>query len=121
MERGKELEDWFDGKCLAYANGRTCVGKSGHPVGEHTWKGVMGMVHTVRTTHIQRLIKNALALADRADGAVAGTMIPLEDSHRPGQPEALVDHALAKAASDLRHAAEELEAERHSCYGWAQS
>lgn len=78
------------------------------------------MEHTVRTTHIQHLIKNALSLAERVDGVQAGALVPLEDHQRPGNPEAKVDHALCKAISDLRHAADELDAERLSCFGWAQ-
>lgn len=75
--------------------------------------------HTVRTTHIQHLIKNALSLAQRVDGVRAGAMIPLEE-HQRTNPEALVEHALFKAISDLRHAADELDAERLSCFGWSQ-
>lgn len=78
-------------------------------------------VHVVRTRHIQALIRNGLSLAERVDGIPAGTLVSLEDHHRPGRPEALVDHALCKAISDLRHAADELDAERLSCFGWAQS
>ena len=79
--------------------------------------------HTVRTTHIQRLIENGLYLAQRCDN-VSGLIafnVPV-----PGNPSAQfarnapVEHALQKAAADLRHAAEELEAERLSCLGWAQ-
>lgn len=77
--------------------------------------------HVVRTTHIQFLIRNGLSLAERVDGVTPGTMVPLEDRQRPGRPEALVDHALCKAISDLRHAADELDAERLSCFGWAQA
>lgn len=76
-------------------------------------------MHVVLTAHIQRLIENAGKLAERAHGVAAGTMIPLEDGQRD-QPEALVEHALCKAISDLRHAADELDAERLSCYGWRQ-
>lgn len=79
------------------------------------------MTHTVQTTHIQRLIGNAMDLARRVDGKEAGTMIGLQDHQRPGSPEALVEHAVCKAISDLRHAADELDAERLSCFGWAQS
>lgn len=84
--------------------------------------------HTVRTTHIQRLIENGLRLARDLDNAKSG---PAE--HAPGQSwrvnvydehggvrTVLPEHALQKAAADLRHAAEELEAERLSCLGWPQ-
>ncbi|MCU1592436.1 MAG: hypothetical protein JWP11_3692 [Frankiales bacterium] len=76
--------------------------------------------HHVQTRHIRALIRNGLSLAERVDGCPAGTMVPLEDHQRPGQPEALVEHALCKAIADLRHAADELDAERLSCFGWAQ-
>ncbi len=78
------------------------------------------MAHVVRTTHVQHLIRNGLSLAQRVDGAAAGSVVPLEDAQRPGRPEANVEHALCKAISDLRHAADELDAERLSCFGWAQ-
>lgn len=78
------------------------------------------MTHIVRTTHIQQMLRNALALAERVDGVEAGAMVPLEDRQRPGNPEARVEHALCKAISDARHAAAELDAERLSCFGWAQ-
>lgn len=76
--------------------------------------------HVVRTNHIQELIANGMKLARRVNGEQAGTMVSLEDRQRPGNPEALVEHALCKAISDLRHAADELDAERLSCHGWAQ-
>lgn len=78
------------------------------------------MAHVIRTQHIQKLIGNAADLARRVDGKQAGTVIGVEDWQRPGNPEAVVDHALCKAISDLRHAADELDAERLSCFGWAQ-
>lgn len=76
--------------------------------------------HTVRTTHIQRLIANGARLAQLCDGS-SGT-VAAEDSHQdPGKPGGVpVEHVLQKAAADLRHAAEELEAERLSCLGWPQ-
>lgn len=76
--------------------------------------------HIVHTTHIQALILNGLSLAQRVDDVEAGTVVPLEDHQRPGHPEAPVEHALCKAIADLRHAADELDAERLSCFGWAQ-
>lgn len=78
------------------------------------------MTHVVSTRHIQRLIGNAMDLARRVDGKESGTVIGLLDEQRPGNPEANVEHALCKAISDLRHAADELDAERLSCYGWRQ-
>lgn len=78
------------------------------------------MTHVVRTTHIQAMLRNALSLAERVDGYRAGSVVPLEDAQRPGRPEANVEHALCKAIADARHAAAELDAERLSCFGWAQ-
>lgn len=91
--------------------------------------------HVIRTTHIQRLIKNALALAELVDGKTATqtytaqggyfeapravVAIELPEGVR-AEPTALPEHVLCKAISDLRHAADELDAERLSCYGWAQ-
>jgi hypothetical protein len=75
--------------------------------------------HTVQTTHIQRLIENGLTLAKQCDGVEAGQQarIPINSwNWGVSKPE----HALEKAAADLRHAAEELEAERLSCLGWEQ-
>lgn len=76
--------------------------------------------HTVSTRHIQRLIGNAADLARRVDGKPAGTVIGVREHQRPGGPDANVEYALCKAIADLRHAAEELDAERLSCFGWAQ-
>lgn len=76
-------------------------------------------MYVVQTTHIQHLIENAAQLAARVHGEIGGTMISLEDGQRE-HPEALVEHALCKAISDLRHAADELDAERLSCFGWRQ-
>ncbi len=78
------------------------------------------MTHVVRTTHVQRLIRNGLALAEQVNGQPAGaTLVPPLTAYSADRPPS-VDQALGKAAADLRHAAEELEAERLSCYGWAQ-
>jgi hypothetical protein len=85
-------------------------------------------MHTVQTTHIQRLIKNALEIAEKVDGHEAAELVrdigPAQ--YRADQnPESellvpRVEYALCKAVSDLRHAADELDAERLSCYGWQQ-
>lgn len=80
------------------------------------------MAHTVRTTHIQRLIENGLRLARLANGQTE-TIVTGDIADLITDPKGLsipVDHALAKAAADLRHAAEELEAERLSVLGWRQ-
>lgn len=77
--------------------------------------------HTVSTVHISQLIKNGLRIAQACDGHTAGNTVPLGPPARSVEvPDAPVDHALAKAAADLRHAAEELEAERLSCLEWPQ-
>jgi hypothetical protein len=80
-------------------------------------------VHIVRTRHVRRLIGGALDLAMAAENADAGTLIgvPIE-TRTNGEPAASVpvDHALARAANLLRHAAEELEDERLACLGWRQ-
>jgi hypothetical protein len=82
-------------------------------------------MHVVRTTHIQRLIANGLDLAQRAHGV--GSDHPEVEMGNPTTQRVLgattlvpVTEVLAKAAADLRHAAEELEAERLSFLGWAQ-
>lgn len=92
------------------------------------------MRHTIRTAHIQRLIANAAKLAEAVNGEQASydvdpqgitevphsvARIPLpEDVQARGH--ALPEHMLCKAISDLRHAADELDAERLSCFGWRQ-
>lgn len=84
------------------------------------------MSHTVVTTHIQRLIHRSLMLAKAADQTPAGKLVEIHawlegtriDHERKPIP---VEHVLQKAAADLRHAAEELEAERLSVLGWAQA
>lgn len=79
--------------------------------------------HVVQTRHIQRLIENGLSLAIQVNNRDAGSHIGLSQLHHRGDPGALgpsVDQVLGKAAADLRHAAEELEAERLSCFGWVQ-
>lgn len=67
--------------------------------------------YVIRTTHIQRLIANGLELAEAVNGAKAGGLMVQGGT---------VEDALDKAAADLRHAAEELTAERFSCKGWEQ-
>lgn len=79
------------------------------------------MEHQVRTTHIQSLIEGSLALAQAVDGRQAGSVIAtLSPDVYDGDEPPRVEHALCKAVSDLRHAADELDAERLSCYGWRQ-
>lgn len=78
----------------------------------------MTALHVVSTKHIQKLIHNALSITTTVDGAREDMTVTLGASHRDGQ--AHVTHALCKAISDLRHAADELDAERLSCHGWAQ-
>lgn len=79
--------------------------------------------HIVSTAHIRKLINNGLSLAAVAHGHTAGSRvetIPEIFESPGGETDPLVDQVLGKAAADLRHAAEELEAERLSCYGWKQ-
>lgn len=77
--------------------------------------------HTVQTRHIQRLIINALDLAQRVDGLHQSQDVAVQPAQRfDEQGEVNVFMALRKAAADLRHAAEELEAEAQSCLGWRQ-
>lgn len=84
-------------------------------------------MHIVRTEHIQRLIRNGLELSERAHNVntIDGTDVNLgnPNPHRNlgSKVTVPVDHVLAKAAADLRHAAEELEAERLSVLGWKQA
>lgn len=76
-------------------------------------------MHVVRTTHVQHLIRNGLALAKLADDQWPGSEVRPADGasqHRV----VTVEDALEKAAADLRHAAAELDAERLSCRGWKQ-
>jgi hypothetical protein len=93
--------------------------------------------HTIQTTHIQRLISNALALAEAVDDQGASheytkdgrREVPRREAEvylpiGPGRPHehsrCLPEEALEKAIADLRHAADELDAERLSCLGWRQ-
>lgn len=82
------------------------------------------MTHTVRTSHIQRLIENGLDLARRVDGHTAhrfeGMVGVQADQRIDGREDAPIADVLEKAIGDLRHAADELEAERNSCMGWRQ-
>lgn len=79
-------------------------------------------MHQVRTSHIQHLIRNGMILATAVDGAWQGEQVHVGASHRADGWDAELppEHVLGKAAADLRHAAEELEAERLSCLGWEQ-
>ncbi len=81
------------------------------------------MPYRVRTTHIQMLIRNGLGLAQMVDGFDADLRLHVPLAARVDQQETSEFPAaiLEKAAADLRHAAEELEAERLSCLGWRQS
>jgi hypothetical protein len=63
------------------------------------------------------MIRNALFLAEQVDGLECSTSIPTKAHIRE---TASVGSALEKAISDLRHAADELDAERLSCHGWKQ-
>lgn len=67
----------------------------------------------VVTTHIQMMIRNALEIAQNCNGA--GQYVRVGDKSVP-----TID-ALEKASADLRHAAEELTAERLSLLGWPQT
>jgi hypothetical protein len=116
-------EDWFGGKCLAYSDGRTCVGRDDHPPGQHAWRSVMGTIDqgegVIRTSHIQRLNRHALDLAQRVDGKSSSQSLEVQEGQRH-VPVALPQEMLRKAITDLRHAACELEAEAEACNGWAQ-
>lgn len=79
----------------------------------------MSTEHKVVTTHIQHLIRNGLTHAMAANHQ--GEVIDLSPTH------SLVDFhglrtvdVLEKASADLRHAAEELAAERLSLLGFPQ-
>lgn len=93
------------------------------------------ITHTIQTTHIQRLIKNALLLAEMVHGQPASYgQFPEGGSYEHPRDEVVIavplsvriggearpEHMLCKAISDLRHAADELDAERLSCFGWRQ-
>lgn len=74
-------------------------------------------IEPVQTAHIQRLIRNGLALAAAANGQ--GQSLTITVSGREVRV-ATID-ALEKASADLRHAAEELTAERLGLLGWPQT
>lgn len=77
-------------------------------------------VHRVETRHIRRLVNQAATLAVVVDGLPAGELVQAPDATRlHGDGRVPIDHALARAANLLRHAAEELEDERMACLGWA--
>lgn len=78
--------------------------------------------HQVRTTHIQHLIENGLRHARVVNGKAAGEHVVLVGNTNGSVPEQVitVEGALEKAAADLRHAAEELTAERLSLLGYPQ-
>lgn len=73
--------------------------------------------HIVRTTHVQHLIENGLRLAKACDGSDHWTSVVVKDDK---EEEIATAYVLEKAAADLRHAAEELTAERLSLMGWPQ-
>lgn len=73
------------------------------------------MSHVVRTPHIQRLIREALALAEECDMRDANNMLFYR-----GDKEFTAFMALERASNLLRHAAEELEDERQALLGWGQ-
>jgi hypothetical protein len=70
--------------------------------------------HVVRTSHIQRLIREALALSEEVDMREGFDAVDFTDHTFTG------DQVLARASNLLRHAAEELEDERMACFGWDQ-
>lgn len=81
------------------------------------------MTYTIRTNHIQKLIANAQHLAKAVHLELAGTTIALPPEVYASSDvvgRAHVEHILCKAISDLRHAADELDSERLSCFGWRQ-
>lgn len=75
--------------------------------------------HVIATTHIQKLIKNALKLAETVDGERGGTMMVMFPEVFAGS-DVPARECLVKAVADLRHAADELEAEYLSTKGWKQ-
>ena len=75
------------------------------------------MTPVVRTSHIQTLIASAARIAEAVDHLSIDALVLVPE--HPNGPVAVVD-ALEKAASNLRHAAEELTAERLGCFGWTQ-
>lgn len=77
--------------------------------------------HVISTVHVGLLVRNAQRIVTACDGAGAGTITTvLAPARRVGDEDVAVEDALAKAAADLRRAADELEAERLSCLGWPQ-
>lgn len=82
--------------------------------------GTRPQEHTVSTTRAQDFIKSGYRLAQVCDGA--GHVVPFADVHPeyPAEGNSFTIDALEKAVADLRHAAEELDAERLSLKGWPQ-
>lgn len=79
------------------------------------------MSHKVRTTHIQRLIDNARTLAALCHGSSGNSRVGLpEHAVEDGLVSQTVEWTLEKAIADLRHAADELDAERMACRGFRQ-
>lgn len=80
------------------------------------------MTHIVRTTHVQRLLANALDLARRCHAKTEGDDIGLAEHQRTADTTgSFGPHVvLLKAAADARHAADEMEAEAWSLIGLAQ-
>lgn len=77
--------------------------------------------YVVVTEHVQRLIRNGLALATVCNGAALDQPVPVTAEQRIDDVrEVYPRQALLKAADDLMHAADELRMEAHSCDGWAQ-
>lgn len=76
-------------------------------------------VHNVRTTHIQGLIHNSLGLAKAVDGQADDALLAGVDVGCDREI-VTVPEAIEVAVADLRHAADELDRERLSCYGWPQ-
>lgn len=76
------------------------------------------MSHRVQTTHIQGLIRNGLDIAQKCDGMTDNDYIDVARDDLEHKPRTGL--ALEKAAADLRHAAEELTAERLSLLNMKQ-
>lgn len=67
---------------------------------------------TIQTTHVQEMIKEALDIAETLDGKPTDETVPFNVEHH--HPPAML---LSLAINRLRHAAEELETSRLTCFG----
>lgn len=71
--------------------------------------------HTVRTTHIQEMLQEALELSKQVDNVFNAETITT-DRYQTGEAE--VEHTLCRIQNLCEHAAAEINDERLRCFGW---